>query len=100
MNSNMRWFCCHNPFDYCPFFRQTDSSGSGHSLIKALRVFRVLRPFKGVHKIKKLQVRAVKTMLRVTIVIKSQFLTLSIENLELLFCFYYFRLYFAVCGTQ
>lgn len=30
-------------------------SGSGHSLIKALRVFRVLRPFKGVHKIKKLQ---------------------------------------------
>nr|XP_058951235.1 voltage-dependent N-type calcium channel subunit alpha-1B-like isoform X1 [Pocillopora verrucosa]XP_058951236.1 voltage-dependent N-type calcium channel subunit alpha-1B-like isoform X1 [Pocillopora verrucosa]XP_058951237.1 voltage-dependent N-type calcium channel subunit alpha-1B-like isoform X1 [Pocillopora verrucosa]XP_058951238.1 voltage-dependent N-type calcium channel subunit alpha-1B-like isoform X1 [Pocillopora verrucosa] len=34
---------------------QTDSSGSGHSLIKALRVFRVLRPFKGVHKIKKLQ---------------------------------------------
>jgi len=34
---------------------QTDTSGDGRSVIKALRVFRVLRPFKGVHKIKKLQ---------------------------------------------
>ncbi|XP_078343776.1 voltage-dependent L-type calcium channel subunit alpha-1D-like isoform X1 [Oculina patagonica] len=34
---------------------QTDTSGNGRSLVKALRVFRVLRPFKGVHKIKKLQ---------------------------------------------
>lgn len=34
---------------------KTDTSGDGRSVIKALRVFRVLRPFKGVHKIKKLQ---------------------------------------------
>ena len=44
---------------FCFFFRQTDTSGDGRSVIKALRVFRVLRPFKGVHKIKKLQVCAV-----------------------------------------
>ncbi|KAM7445212.1 hypothetical protein ABFA07_006340 [Porites harrisoni] len=33
----------------------TQRSGDGRSVIKALRVFRVLRPFKGIHKIKKLQ---------------------------------------------
>ena len=45
--------------DGCSFFFrnvETDSVGDGRSVVKALRVFRVLRPFKGVHKIKKLQV--------------------------------------------
>lgn len=34
---------------------RTDSPRQGQSVIRSLRVFRVLRPFKGVHKIKKLQ---------------------------------------------
>ena len=37
-------------------FSRTDSPRQGQSVIRSLRVFRVLRPFKGVHKIKKLQV--------------------------------------------
>ena len=40
----------------CFFFSYTNPSGESVSEIRALRVFRVLRPFKGVHKIKKLQV--------------------------------------------
>ena len=55
----INWYCSDSSFSSGIFFilvRQTNSSGNGPAMIKALRVFRVLRPFKGVHKIKKLQV--------------------------------------------
>ncbi|XP_068695384.1 voltage-dependent calcium channel type A subunit alpha-1-like isoform X1 [Montipora foliosa] len=66
----------------------TDPSGESVSEIRALRVFRVLRPFKGVHKIKKLQavfrcmwysVKNVANILMITVLFLFMFAVMGVQ---------------------